>query len=214
MMAMYALERISRFFTIAFSGGCLLSSVYRFLAGTWPFGVIEAVWCVIALQRFRVLVSALAGTCGGQIGDRDPATITGLLNRQPSAYRACRVDGACSRAPPTNSRVLRPAWGRAESGSYIDVARTHRREFGLDRFANYLHCHNQRSENWLPLVDALRNFVFDPTPDFVALIHRMRAEPLPVLGRFQATAPASARPAGFWYAKTSVGAVDPEGKGR
>jgi hypothetical protein len=31
-----------------------LSSAYSFLAGTWPFGVIEAVWCAIALRRFVV----------------------------------------------------------------------------------------------------------------------------------------------------------------
>jgi len=36
-----------------------------------------------------------------------------------------------------------------------------------------------KTEVWLPLVDALRNFVFDPTPDFVALIHGLRADPLP-----------------------------------
>ena len=34
-------------------------------------------------------------------------------------------------------------------------------------------------EIWLPLADALRNFIFDPTPDFVALIHGLRADPLP-----------------------------------
>jgi len=25
----------------------------RFLAGTWPFGVVEAIWAVIALKRYR-----------------------------------------------------------------------------------------------------------------------------------------------------------------
>jgi len=41
------------------------------------------------------------------------------------------------------------------------------------------HWHNPRSENWLPLVDALRNFVFDPSLDFLALIHGLRVDPLP-----------------------------------
>jgi hypothetical protein len=52
------------------------------------------------------------------------------------------------------------------------------------------------SRSRLPLVDALRKFMFDPTPDFVALIHRIRAEQLPGIRRIQATAPASARSVG------------------
>jgi len=51
MMLMYWLEHRGSVFILGFSLGCLLSSVYGFLAGTWPFGVIEAVWCVIALRR-------------------------------------------------------------------------------------------------------------------------------------------------------------------
>jgi hypothetical protein len=38
-----------------------------------------------------------------------------------------------------------------------------------------------KTEVWLPLVDALRNFVFDPSPDFLALIHGLRVDPLPGL---------------------------------
>jgi hypothetical protein len=53
MMVMYALERRDRRFILAFALGCAMSSVYGFLAGTWPFGVVEAVWCVIALHRYR-----------------------------------------------------------------------------------------------------------------------------------------------------------------
>jgi hypothetical protein len=52
MMVMYALERRHRGFVMAFACGCALSSVYGFLAGTWPFGVVEAVWTLIALRRF------------------------------------------------------------------------------------------------------------------------------------------------------------------
>jgi len=53
MMVMYGLERRGRMFILAFALGCLLSSVYGFLSGAWPFGVVEAIWCVIAAQRFR-----------------------------------------------------------------------------------------------------------------------------------------------------------------
>jgi hypothetical protein len=52
MMLMYALERRHRGFVLAFACGCALSSVYGFLAGTWPFGVVEAIWALIALERF------------------------------------------------------------------------------------------------------------------------------------------------------------------
>jgi hypothetical protein len=51
MMLMYALERRGRSFIALFALGCLLSSIYGFLAGAWPFGVIEAIWCLIALRR-------------------------------------------------------------------------------------------------------------------------------------------------------------------
>jgi hypothetical protein len=54
MMVMYALERRGRRFILAFSAGCALSSVYGFLAGAWPFGVVEAMWCVVALRRFTL----------------------------------------------------------------------------------------------------------------------------------------------------------------
>ena len=53
MMLMYALERRGRRFVAAFALGCALSSVYGFLSGAWPFGVVEAIWSLVALRRFR-----------------------------------------------------------------------------------------------------------------------------------------------------------------
>lgn len=52
MMVMYALERRDRRFILAFALGCALSSIYGFADRAWPFGVVEAIWCVIALRRF------------------------------------------------------------------------------------------------------------------------------------------------------------------
>ena len=52
MMLMYALESRSNRFVLAFGCGCLLSSAYGFLAGTWPFGVVEAIWAMIAFRRY------------------------------------------------------------------------------------------------------------------------------------------------------------------
>jgi hypothetical protein len=31
---------------------CVLGSVYGFLQGAWPFGVVEAIWSLIALRRW------------------------------------------------------------------------------------------------------------------------------------------------------------------
>jgi hypothetical protein len=54
MMTMYALEQRGRAFVAAFAAGCALSSTYGFLSGAWPFGVVEAIWCVIALHRYHL----------------------------------------------------------------------------------------------------------------------------------------------------------------
>ena len=54
MMLMYALEARGRRFILAFAIGCALSSAYGFLSMAWPFGVVEAVWTVIALRRYQL----------------------------------------------------------------------------------------------------------------------------------------------------------------
>ncbi|HVC70765.1 MAG TPA: hypothetical protein VNC61_10985 [Acidimicrobiales bacterium] len=51
MMTMYALERRGRRFVLLFALGCLLSGVYGFLSGAWPFGVVELIWSGIAFRR-------------------------------------------------------------------------------------------------------------------------------------------------------------------
>jgi hypothetical protein len=52
MMVMYAFERRDRRFVLAFACGCALASIYGFLSGAWPFGVVEAIWAVVAVSRF------------------------------------------------------------------------------------------------------------------------------------------------------------------
>ena len=58
MMAMYALERRHRRYVLAFAAGCLLASGYGFGSGAWPFGVVEAIWALIALRRWRLRASS------------------------------------------------------------------------------------------------------------------------------------------------------------
>ena len=53
MVVCYACERRSPWFVLGFATACALGSVYGFLQGAWPFGLVEAVWCVIALGRWR-----------------------------------------------------------------------------------------------------------------------------------------------------------------
>ncbi|MGZ5149063.1 MAG: hypothetical protein ACXWCY_23280 [Burkholderiales bacterium] len=52
MLVCYALEHRSPWFILGFAGACVLGSVYGFLQGAWPFGVIEAIWAVVALRRW------------------------------------------------------------------------------------------------------------------------------------------------------------------
>ena len=53
MLVTYALESRSKWFILAFAGACLLGSAYGFLQGAWPFGVVEAVWAVVAAVRWN-----------------------------------------------------------------------------------------------------------------------------------------------------------------
>jgi hypothetical protein len=52
MLIFYALEKRSSWFILAFAVACALGSVYGFLQGAWPFGVVEAIWSVVALRRW------------------------------------------------------------------------------------------------------------------------------------------------------------------
>ena len=52
MLLMYALESRGRVFVLGFVGCCVLSSAYGFLSGAWAFGVVEAIWAVVALRRY------------------------------------------------------------------------------------------------------------------------------------------------------------------
>jgi hypothetical protein len=52
MLVFYALEHRSPWFVLAFAISCALGSVYGFLQGAWPFGIVEAIWSVVALRRW------------------------------------------------------------------------------------------------------------------------------------------------------------------
>jgi hypothetical protein len=52
MLACYALEHRGPRYVLGFSASCALGSVYGFLQGAWPFGLVEAVWCLVALRKW------------------------------------------------------------------------------------------------------------------------------------------------------------------
>jgi len=52
MVVCYALEHYGHWFILGFACSCALGSVYGFLQGAWPFGIVEAIWCVIAARRW------------------------------------------------------------------------------------------------------------------------------------------------------------------
>ena len=54
MLVIYALEDRSLWFILAFAASCALGSIYGFLQGAWPFGLVEAIWAVVALRRWSV----------------------------------------------------------------------------------------------------------------------------------------------------------------
>ncbi len=54
MLVFYALEDESPWFILAFAGACAMASVYGFLQGAWPFGIVEAVWTAVAVRRWQV----------------------------------------------------------------------------------------------------------------------------------------------------------------
>ena len=53
MLVCYALEDHSPWFVLAFAFSCALGSAYGFLQGAWPFGVVEAIWAAVAVERWR-----------------------------------------------------------------------------------------------------------------------------------------------------------------
>ncbi len=66
MLVFYTLEHRSPWFILAFAAACLLASVYGFLQGAWPFGIVEAVWSAVALRRWQMVRRAPANAAGFQ----------------------------------------------------------------------------------------------------------------------------------------------------
>jgi hypothetical protein len=58
MLVCYALEERSPLWVLGFAIACGLGSVYGFLQGAWPFGLVEANWAVVAFRRWLTKAKA------------------------------------------------------------------------------------------------------------------------------------------------------------
>ena len=52
MLVSYWLEARSKWFVLAFAGGCAATAAYSGIVQAWPVMVVEAVWGLVALRRF------------------------------------------------------------------------------------------------------------------------------------------------------------------
>jgi hypothetical protein len=52
MLVCYFFEHHNRWWILAFSVACVLGSIYGFLQGAWPFGLVEGVWSLVAFRRW------------------------------------------------------------------------------------------------------------------------------------------------------------------
>ncbi len=52
MLVSYWLEPRSRWFILAFAVGCVATSIYSVLEEVYPITAIEALWALVAIQRF------------------------------------------------------------------------------------------------------------------------------------------------------------------
>ena len=59
MLICYALEKRSAWFILAFAALCFLGSIYGFLQGAWPFGLVEAIWSLVAVRRWRSAITTV-----------------------------------------------------------------------------------------------------------------------------------------------------------
>jgi presenilin-like A22 family membrane protease len=52
MLVFYALEHRSHWYVLAMAGACIAASIYGFLQGAWPFGVLELIWAAVVFKRW------------------------------------------------------------------------------------------------------------------------------------------------------------------
>lgn len=61
MVVSYVLEKRASSYVLTFAIACAAAVSYAVLIRSWPFAGVEAIWCVIAVRRWR---TRLAGERG------------------------------------------------------------------------------------------------------------------------------------------------------
>jgi hypothetical protein len=96
MLVFYALEDHSHWLILAFAGACVLGSIYGFLQGAWPFGIVEAIWAVVAVRRWqRTQIRTLPSSLGQRFCQ--PHAMTIYFSLAPT-----HILGPCAAVPPTS----------------------------------------------------------------------------------------------------------------
>jgi hypothetical protein len=54
MLVCYALEHRSPWYVLGFAVACVLAGLYAFLQGVWPLRLVEIVFTIVALRRWRL----------------------------------------------------------------------------------------------------------------------------------------------------------------
>lgn len=62
MFLFYWLERRSPWFVLLFAAACAASSSYGFLIKSYPFGIIDGLWTLVALRRYWTVKQPAAAT--------------------------------------------------------------------------------------------------------------------------------------------------------
>jgi hypothetical protein len=74
MVVSYALEKRAATFVLVFALACAGAAAYAVLIRSWPFAAVEAVWCVIALRRWRERRSGRVGAEAPEAGGAESST--------------------------------------------------------------------------------------------------------------------------------------------
>ena len=53
MLVCYALEDRHHLYVLGFAACCVLAGIYAYLQGAWPFALVECVFTLVALDRWR-----------------------------------------------------------------------------------------------------------------------------------------------------------------
>jgi uncharacterized protein (DUF697 family) len=88
----YFLEASSNWFILAFAAANVLASIYAFLQGAWPYGMIEIIWTLVALHRWwsKEITGSVTLGKNTSIVERE-TTSSDAIEMFPEARRASAV---------------------------------------------------------------------------------------------------------------------------